>query len=292
MLLTLPYPEIDPVAIELGPLVIRWYALAYIAGFLLGYAYCVRMANRTPAAWTRYPSAGDFSDFLTWAVIGTIIGGRLGFVLFYMPGHFLNNPLEILRIWEGGMAFHGGLLGVAVAIVLFARSRGRSPFALGDLIACAAPIGLFFGRIANFINNELWGRPSDLPWAMTFPIPDRLEIYLPEVPRHPSQIYEAVLEGIVLFVLLLVLRRYPAISGRPGMLSGIFLTGYGLARFLVEFARQYDLQVGLIGGLITMGQILSLPMIAIGIGMAVWARRRTPAPDNADRGGGTSRGRA
>ncbi len=277
MLLTLPYPEIDPVAIQLGPLAIRWYALAYIAGFVLGYAYCVRMAGRTPADWTRHPSAADIGDFLTWAVIGTILGGRLGFVLFYMPGHFLENPLDILRVWEGGMAFHGGLLGVALAIILFARQRGRSPFALGDLIACAAPIGLFFGRIANFINNELWGRPSDVPWAMTFPIPDHLETYFPEVPRHPSQLYEAVLEGVVLFALLYVLRRRAAIAARPGMLTGIFLAGYGVARFIVEFFRQPDLQLGLIGGIITMGQILSLPMILIGAGMAYWAAQQRGA---------------
>jgi phosphatidylglycerol:prolipoprotein diacylglycerol transferase len=277
MLLTLPYPQIDPVAVELGPLILRWYALAYIAGFLLGYAYCAHMARRTPASWQGYPSAADFSDFLTWAVIGTILGGRLGFVLFYMPGHFYHHPLEILKVWEGGMAFHGGLLGVVAAILLFARHRRLSPFALGDLIACAAPIGLFFGRIANFINNELWGRPSDLPWAMTFPIPDRLEPFLPEVPRHPSQLYEAFLEGIALFVLLFALRRVPAISGRPGMLAGIFLTGYGLARFMVEFVRQYDLQVGLIGGIVTMGQILSLPMMIVGIAMTVWAARQRPA---------------
>ena len=279
MLLTLPYPEIDPVAIQLGPLAIRWYALAYIAGFLLGYAYCVRMAQRTPAQWHDYPSATDFSDFLTWAVIGTILGGRLGFVLFYAPEHYLANPLAIIQIWSGGMAFHGGLLGVVVAILVFARNRRLSPFALGDLIACATPIGLFFGRIANFINNELWGRPSDLPWAMTFPIPDHLEAYLPEVPRHPSQLYEAFLEGVVLFALLFVLRRVPAISGRPGLLSGIFLIGYGTARFLVEFVRQYDLQVGLIGGVVSMGQILSVPMILAGTGLAVWAYRRHRPPE-------------
>ena len=287
MLLTLPYPEIDPVAIQLGPLAIRWYALAYIAGFVLGYAYCVRMAGRTPADWTRHPSAADVGDFLTWAVIGTILGGRLGFVLFYMPGHFLENPLDILRVWEGGMAFHGGLLGVALAIILFARQRERSPFALGDLIACAAPIGLFFGRIANFINNELWGRPSDVPWAMTFPIPDHLETYFPEVPRHPSQLYEAVLEGVVLFALLYVLRRRAAIAARPGMLTGIFLAGYGVARFIVEFFRQPDLQLGLIGGVITMGQILSLPMILIGAGMAYWAaQQRGAAQPDANRHAG------
>jgi phosphatidylglycerol:prolipoprotein diacylglycerol transferase len=286
MLLTLPYPEIDPVAIQLGPIAVRWYALAYIAGFVLGYMYCVRMATTTPASWTRHPDATDVADFLTWAVIGTILGGRLGFVLFYMPQHYLANPLQVLQVWEGGMAFHGGLVGVAVAIILFARNRGRAVFAMGDLIACAAPIGLFFGRIANFINNELWGRPSDLPWAMTFPIPDHLETYFPEVPRHPSQLYEAALEGLVLFALLYVLRRNERIAARPGMLTGIFLAGYGVARFVVEFARAPDVQIGLIGGVVTMGQILSIPMVLVGVAIAQWAAKQGTRDSPADRHAG------
>lgn len=174
------------------------------------------------------------------------------------------------------MAFHGGMLGVALAIVLFARARGLAPLALGDLVAGAAPIGLFFGRLANFVNNELWGRPSDLPWAMVFPIPDHLEAQLPEVPRHPSQLYEALLEGVVLFLLLLILRRWPGVQARPGLLTGVFLLGYGVARFLVEFVRQYDLHIGLIAETFTMGQILSLPMILGGAALAAWAGRRPP----------------
>lgn len=286
MLLTLPYPQIDPVAVAFGPIAIRWYALAYIAGFVLGYVYCVWMARRTPPGWTGYPSEKDFGDFLTWAVLGTILGGRLGFVLFYRPGYYLENPLELLQVWEGGMAFHGGLLGVVIAIILFARRRGLAPFALGDLIACATPIGLLFGRIANFINNELWGRPSDLPWAMTFPIPDHMEPYYPEVPRHPSQLYEAFLEGIVLLVVLFVLRRRPGIGGRPGVLCGVFLAGYGLARFLVEFVRQYDLTRELVAGWMTRGQLLSIPMILIGVALILWALRRTPVNPAARRASG------
>jgi len=276
MLLTLPYPEIDPVLVEIGPIAIRWYALAYIAGFLLGYQYCLHVARQIPRAWSRYPSSADFGDFLTWAVLGTILGGRLGYVLFYAPGYYLDNPLAALQVWEGGMAFHGGMLGVALAIVLFARARGLAPLALGDLVAGAAPIGLFFGRLANFVNNELWGRPSDLPWAMVFPIPDHLEAQLPEVPRHPSQLYEALLEGVVLFLLLLILLRWPGVQARPGLLTGVFLLGYGVARFLVEFVRQYDLHIGLIAETFTMGQILSLPMILGGAALAAWAGRRPP----------------
>jgi phosphatidylglycerol:prolipoprotein diacylglycerol transferase len=213
------------------------------------------------------PNAQDFDDFLPWAVVGVILGGRLGYVLFYNLPHYLQNPLEALMVWQGGMAFHGGLAGIILAILLHARKAGFSPFAMGDLIACAGPIGLFFGRIANFINGELYGRASDVPWAVEFPRGGF-------VPRHPSQLYEAALEGLVLFVVLFALARVPAVRSRPGVLSGVFLAGYGLARFAVEVFREPDPQLGFLFAGATMGQLLSLPMIAAGVIMTVWARRR------------------
>ncbi len=270
----LPFPEIDPVAFALGPLVIRWYALAYLAGFLGGWWYARRLAALAPAG----PRPVDIDDFLTWAVVGVVIGGRLGFVLFYQPGYYFENPAEIAMLWRGGMAFHGGLLGVAIATLIFAWRRKLDPLALGDRLACAVPIGLFFGRLANFINNELWGRPTDLPWGVVFPIPDRLEPFFAEVPRHPSQLYEAFLEGLVLFAVLAWLARKPRFRDRPGVLSGIFLAGYGLFRTLVEFVREPDLGSPPLFGVITTGQLLSLPMLAVGIGMIVWAWRR-PNPE-------------
>lgn len=271
-MLAIPFPAMDPVAIEIGPLAIRWYALAYLAGFILGWRYAVYLARRD----TRPPSGPEVDDFLTWAIIGVILGGRLGFVLFYNPAYFLQHPLEILQIWEGGMAFHGGLLGMVLAIILYARHRRFSPLALGDIVACVTPIGLFFGRIANFINNELWGRPTDLPWGVVFPIPPQWEPLIPTVPRHPSQLYEAFLEGLVLFVILAVLARRPAIRARHGLLTGVFLTGYGVFRFLVEFVRQYDPREGLFLGVFTTGQLLSAPMVLAGIAFILWALRRPP----------------
>ena len=275
-MLALPFPTFDPTAFAIpeifgiGPLPIRWYALAYLGGFLLGWWYGMALARRTAGP----PEPRDIEDFLTWAVLGTIIGGRLGFVLFYNFSHYVENPLEAFAIWEGGMAFHGGLLGVAVAIIAFARLRGFSPLQLGDIIACVAPIGLFLGRIANFINNELWGRPTDLPWGVVFPIPAEWSVYLETVPRHPSQLYEAALEGLVLFVLLLLLFRRKSVRDRPGLLTGVFLVGYGTARFLVEFVRQYDPRFELFLGVFTDGQILSVPMIVAGLAFVWWACAR------------------
>ena len=259
----LPFPIIDPVAIELGPIVIRWYALAYLTGFIAGWRYSVWLARRVPLR----PDARDMDDYLTWAVIGTIIGGRLGYVLFYNLPHFMENPLDIVVTWRGGMSFHGGLLGVVLATVLFSRRRRINPLAVGDLVAAAAPIGIFFGRVANFINGELYGRPTDLAWGMVFPTAD-------DQPRHPSQLYEAALEGLVLFVVLAVLARQSEIRRRPGLLSGVFLTGYGGFRFLVEFVREPDPQLGMLLVGTTMGQLLSLPMIAIGLWLALraWSR--------------------
>jgi phosphatidylglycerol:prolipoprotein diacylglycerol transferase len=266
------FPTIDPIAVSIGPFAIRWYALAYIAGLMLGWRYIVRL-TRTPRLW-----AGDKpgvtseqgDDFLFWATLGVILGGRIGYVLFYQPGHYLTQPLDMLAVWRGGMSFHGGLLGVLAATFLFARRQGLAFFELTDALAVATPIGLCLGRIANFINAELWGRVTDLPWAMVFPTGG------PE-PRHPSQLYEAALEGLVLFAVMLWFARRPYRQPERGLLSGIFLVGYALARITAEFFRQPDLQIGYLAGGITMGQLLSLPMLAFGVFLVLRARRRVEA---------------
>ncbi|MEI8395688.1 MAG: prolipoprotein diacylglyceryl transferase [Rhodospirillaceae bacterium] len=262
MLFALPFPNIDPVALELGPLVVRWYALAYLAGFLSGWRYCMMLAAQTPGP----PRPEDFDDFLTWGVLGVILGGRTGYVLFYQPDYYFANPLEALKLWHGGMSFHGGFTGMIVAVLLFSRSRGFSPLAFGDLLACASPLGLFFGRIANFINGELFGRVTDVSWAVVFPRGGPL-------PRHPSQLYESALEGVVLFIVINLLARVSSIRNRPGILVGIFFIGYGLARCIVEFFREPDAQLGFLFAGATMGQLLSLPMIAIGVGFIFYAQR-------------------
>jgi phosphatidylglycerol---prolipoprotein diacylglyceryl transferase len=257
----IPFPAIDPVAVEIGPIAIRWYALAYIAGILLGWRYLLQF-NR----WHPVMERRDIDDFLLWATLGIILGGRLGFVLFYAPGYYVANPSEILFVWQGGMSFHGGLLGVVLAVAIFARRRQIELLPLADMVACAAPIGLFFGRIANFINGELYGRVTDVPWAVVFP-------HAGPEPRHPSQLYEATLEGLLLFLLLLILARRPAVRARPGMLAGVFFFGYGAARTFVELFREPD---GFLGGL-TMGQALSVPMVLAGLGLIGLALRRSAA---------------
>jgi len=263
--LAIPFPAIDPVAIALGPVAIRWYALAYIAGIILGWWQMLRLADRSPHGITRK----DVDDFVMWAIIGIIVGGRLGYVLFYRPGYYIENPLEAIALWKGGMSFHGGLIGTILALVLFARRRGRNVLAFGDLVSAVVPIGLFFGRIANFVNGELYGRVSDVPWAVIFPDGGPL-------PRHPSQIYEALLEGVVLFAVLAILIRRGGALKRPGMVSGIFLIGYGIARFGVEFLRQPDQHLGFLFAGATMGQILSLPLILAGVLVLFFARRMAP----------------
>jgi phosphatidylglycerol:prolipoprotein diacylglycerol transferase len=262
--LLIDYPQIDPILFEIGPFAVRWYALAYIAGLVIGWRYCVWLAAKPPLALAREL----FDDFLVWAIIAVLLGGRLGYVLFYKPGEFLANPIEIPMLWHGGMSFHGGMLGMIVALYLFARNRRVPFFTLMDVIAVAGPIGLFFGRLANFINAELYGRPTDVAWAMIFPGGG------PE-PRHPSQLYEAALEGILLFVLLHVVARYSTARLRYGMVSGLFLIGYGSARIIVEFFRQPDSNLGYLFGFVTMGQLLSVPMILLGIWLMVRAK---PAP--------------
>ncbi len=258
----LTYPHIDPVAFSLGPLSVRWYGLMYLAGFvaviLLGRR---RIARRPDLPWT----AKDLDDLLFYGVLGVVIGGRLGQVLFYEPAYYLARPLEILAVWKGGMSFHGGFLGVLAALALYARRRKVAWLALTDFIAPLVPPGLGFGRLGNFINGELWGRPADpsLPWAMVFPHVDAL-------PRHPSQLYQAFLEGVVLFAVLWWF------SGRPratGAVSGMFLAGYGAVRFVAEFFREPDAGIFGLSYTVSMGQWLSLPMIAAGIVMMVWANR-------------------
>ena len=261
MIAVITFPEIDPVLISIGPFAIRWYALAYIGGLVIAWRYCRWLAVRPPQS----VSADAFDDFLLWATLGILLGGRLGYVLFYKPDFYLANPLEILFIWRGGMSFHGGLLGMVAAEVMFARRRGLPVLALADIVAAASPIGLFLGRIANFINGELFGRPSEVPWAMVFP-------HGGPRPRHPSQLYEAAVEGLVLLLVLHLMVRAGALE-RRGMLAGAFLIGYALARMLAEMFREPDAYLGFLLGGTTMGQWLSLPLLLAGLALVVRARR-------------------
>ena len=258
----LTYPHIDPIAFSLGPLSVRWYGLMYLAGFV---AFVVlgrrRISQRPDLKWT----TKDIDDLLFYGVIGVVIGGRLGQVLFYEPGHYLAHPLEIFAVWKGGMAFHGGFLGVLAAMMLYARKRGLTWLAVMDFIAPLVPPGLGFGRIGNFINGELWGRAADpsLPWAMVFP-------HVDSVARHPSQLYQAFLEGIVLFG---VLWWFSAKPRATGAVSGLFLIGYGVVRFVAEFFREPDAGIFGLSYTVSMGQWLSLPMIVAGVAMMLWAKR-------------------
>ncbi len=258
----LTYPEIDPIAISLGPLAIRWYSLAYIFGIILGWRYCRWLCFQAPRQLR--PIAMD--DFIVWATLGIILGGRLGYVLFYNFTYFLYNPLEIFAVWQGGMSFHGGLLGVITAMVLFARKEKVHFLALADIIACATPIGLFFGRLANFINGELFGRVTTAEIGMVFPNGGPL-------PRHPSQLYEAGLEGLTLLLILYLVARTAGLR-RRGLTAGLFLVGYGLSRTIVEFFREPDAHIGFLFAEITIGQLLSSPMILVGIGLVVLAFRQ------------------
>jgi phosphatidylglycerol:prolipoprotein diacylglycerol transferase len=269
-LLAIPFPAFDPVLISFGPIAIRWYALAYIVGILLGWLYA-RTLIKAESLWGGpVPlTVDDFDDFVLWVTLGIILGGRTGYVLFYNLPYFIENPLEIFQLWKGGMSFHGGFIGCLIVIFLFARFRHISFLSLGDLTCAAATIGLFLGRIANFINGELWGRPTDVPWAMAFPNAG------PE-PRHPSQLYEATLEGLVLFIVLALLIRAGALK-RPGFITGAFALGYGIARSICEFFREPDAQLGFLWGGLTMGILLSLPLMLIGIGFIVVAIRKKRA---------------
>lgn len=289
----IPFPDIAPeiFTINLGgfSFSLRWYALAYLAGLILGWRLIVAMMRR-PALWGGTPptSPDRVDDLLTWVILGVILGGRLGFVLFYEPAYYLSNPGQILQVWQGGMSFHGGFAGVIVATWAWSRSHGVPVLRLADAMAVVAPIGIFFGRVANFINAELWGRPTDMPWGVVFPgeAAQSCPGIVGPCARHPSQLYEAGLEGLLLGLILLVLVRAGGLR-RPGLAFGIFLAGYGLARMFVELFRVADAQFitpdnplgHVLGGPViglTMGQTLSLPMVVIGLALVAYARRRPP----------------
>ena len=264
----MPFPDIDPVAFRLGPLAVHWYGLAYVAGILLGWHYARRLALK-PSLWrndTSPVTPAHLDDFLLWAAGGIILGGRIGYILFYDLDAVLAEPMRAIQIWNGGMSFHGGLIGTTLAMILFARRHAIPTWSLFDIVAAVAPIGIFFGRIANFINGELWGRLSDAPWAVVFPNGGPFA-------RHPSQLYEAAMEGLLLFALLQVMIYKAGALKHPGMVSGIFVAGYAVARIVNEFFREPDAQIGyLAGGWLTMGMVLSVPMFIAGIAVALRAR--------------------
>lgn len=263
MMPVLLFPGFDPVLVHVGPLAIRWYALAYIVSLVLGWRIVRRFARLSPPV----ADGPQVDDFLTWATLGVVLGGRLGYILFYQPGHYLAHPLDALMVWQGGMSFHGGALGVTLALVLFCRRRGIPLLGFADRIAAIVPMGLGIGRIANFINGELWGReaPDWLPWAM---LPTPLS-----VPVHPSQLYEAFMEGFVLLTIMLILVQRPGIRARFGVLTGCFLIGYAVARIIGEMFREPDAFLGFLWQGLTMGQVLSVPMILFGLFLIV---RATP----------------
>lgn len=268
-LLTIAFPVFDPVAFAIGPFVVRWYALAYIGGIVLGWIYARALIKNEKLWGGPSPiSLPQMDDFVLWVTIGIIVGGRTGYVLFYNPAFFIQHPAEIFELWKGGMSFHGGFLGCVVAVMVFARRNNIPILSLGDIVTAVGPIGLFLGRIANFINSELWGREAnpDLPWAMIFPNGG-------PIPRHPSQLYEATLEGVVLFTILAVMIRAGALK-RRGLILGSFIAIYGIARIIGEFFREPDPQLGFLWGGLTMGMVLSVPMIIAGIVIIVVALRR------------------
>jgi phosphatidylglycerol:prolipoprotein diacylglycerol transferase len=264
----LAFPEIDPVAFSLGPFQARWYALAYVAGLIFAFAYMKRLVRNTPLWSGRLPTMTPdaIDDLFLWATLGVILGGRLGYVLFYDPAYFAANPLDIVKLWQGGMSFHGGFLGVIIACWAFRLARRIRLDQLLDLAAASVPVGLGLGRLANFVNGELYGRVSDVPWAMVFPTGGPLA-------RHPSQLYEALLEGLFLFLLgRIATHRFLSLS-HPGRVAGIFALAYGLIRIFIEFFREPDPHIGLIAGVISRGMLLSVPMIAIGLWLLIRSRR-------------------
>ncbi len=287
----MPFPEFDPVLIHLGPLPIRWYALAYVAGIVLGWWYASRLARRESLWAPGRPPVNNtqLDDLVLWITLGIILGGRFGYALFYKPvmfaqlftGHTLGERFELLQLWTGGMSFHGGFLGVAIAIILFARRQKINMLSLGDLVAPVVPLGLFFGRIANFINGELWGRETTVPWAIRFCNARIEQMYgfcpAGDVPRHPSQLYEAGLEGLLLFsVLSLAIWKFKLLQ-KPGYITGLFLVGYGICRAALENVREPDYGMPHFPLGLTMGMMLSIPMILVG-GWLIWrAWNRSPA---------------
>jgi phosphatidylglycerol---prolipoprotein diacylglyceryl transferase len=275
-LLLIAFPTFDPVAISIGPFAIKWYALAYIGGIIFGWIYARSLLkNQTLWGGPAPISLPQLDDFILWVTLGIILGGRTGYVLFYNLPFFIQHPAEIFELWKGGMSFHGGFMGCVVAVIGFCL-RNRLPIlSLGDITTAVGPIGLFLGRIANFINGELWGRPADpsLPWAMIFPTGGPL-------PRHPSQLYEAGLEGILLFTILAVMIRFGALT-RPGLILGSFIAIYGVARIIGEHFREPDPQLGFLWGGLTMGMILSAPMLIVGGILIILALRRK-SPDKSE----------
>jgi phosphatidylglycerol:prolipoprotein diacylglycerol transferase len=272
-IMAIPFPDIDPVLFSIGPVKIRWYGLAYLAGLVLGWLY-MRHLLRQPGLWRPTPMTTlQADDFLLWATLGVVLGGRIGYFLFYEPNKFLGSPWQFFIVWKGGMAFHGGLLGMIVAVVLFARLNRIPILSLGDLCAAAAPFGLFFGRIANFINGEMYGRLTNVPWAVEFPkrilIDDR-----PFGPRHPTQLYEAFLEGIVIFFLIRYLTHSREAFKKPGFAAGVFLIAYACARIFVEFFKEWDdKQFFTVPPYFSEGMVYSLPMLIIGVYFVLYARR-------------------
>jgi len=269
LLAILPFPNIDPVAFSIGPLAVHWYGLAYVAGIMIGWFYARKLIDR-PTLWkgdTAPMTKTHLDDFLVWIAVGIVVGGRTGYVLFYDLPPMLEDPIRIIQIWNGGMSFHGGLMGAIVAMILFARKNAIPVWSMFDIIAAVVPIGLLFGRIANFINGELWGRLSSAPWAIVFPTGGPFA-------RHPSQLYEAGLEGIVLLLVLAALIFGIKAFKKPGLIAGIFVMGYGLSRIFVEFFREPDAQLGYLLGTnwLTMGMVLSTPMVLIGLWAALRAQ--------------------
>ncbi|QTL33972.1 MULTISPECIES: prolipoprotein diacylglyceryl transferase [Pseudoalteromonas] len=259
--MALQFPEIDPIIFSIGPLSVRWYGVMYLIGFAFAMWWANKEADKPNSGWTK----DEVSDLLFYGMLGVILGGRIGYVLFYQFSHFLENPMYLLRIDQGGMSFHGGALGVIAGIFIFAWRFKKSPLAVGDFVVPMVPVGLLAGRIGNFINGELWGRATDVPWAVVFPTGG-------PIARHPSQLYEAFLEGLVLFIMLIWYRKQP----RPaGSVAGLFLLGYGTFRFIVEYFREPDAHIGLYAGVISQGQILSLPMVIGGLGLMLWSHKRT-----------------
>ena len=268
----MPFPHIDPVLVHLGPFAIRWYALAYIVSILLGWRYMSGILKNA-RLWTHRPpplSGERLDDLILWLTLGIVVGGRLGYVLFYSTSLIWTHPIEILKTWNGGMSFHGGALGVFIAGLIFCRRYKADPLRLGDLMVCAEPIGGFFVRVANFINGELWGRPTDAPWGIVFPGAG------PQA-RHPSQIYEALLEGVAMFLLLRWASHGKALLNRRGVVMGLFLAGYGIVRISLENVRQPDAQMPLFPFGLTMGMMLSTPMLLAGL-FLIWRGMREPLP--------------
>lgn len=279
----MPFPEFDPILVQLGPFAIRWYALAYVAGILIGWRYAVGLLRNT-ALWTHRPAPltpEQMDDLILWIAIGVIGGGRLGHVIFYTPGLIASDPLGVFRVWEGGMSFHGGVIGVSIAMIIYAWRNKADLLRIADVVSCAYPIGHFLGRCANFINGELWGRETTVPWAIRFCNQRIVDTYgfcpAGDVPRHPSQLYEAGLEGLVLFVVLWLAIWKLKLLTKPGFVTGLFLFGYGLSRALMEMVREPDSHMPeALRGVITMGMLLSIPMILIGAWLIWRARNRPP----------------